>query len=258
MMGIASHHRKLASAIRSDGQTDGTSASDRHNAPVSHRTLLDLLLPSVCPLCTLASGPGLCSPCRDELPELVRPCRWCGMPQTPTASDVACAHCADDGMPFLVQVTARWAYVERMVHLIGNAKAAGRPAAVKTCAGLMPVLDVDGPAVIVPVPPSPGRRTGPHLGTALARSVARQTGQPYACLLATTRLATEQHRLGAAARARNVEGLFIAVGTVPENVVLVDDLLTSGATASAAAKALRLAGAQRVELVVLARTLKYS
>jgi len=120
----------------------------------------------------------------------------------------------------------------------------------------MPVIDIEGPAVIVPVPPSPGRRHGPHLGTALARAVAKQTGQPYANLLTTTRRAEEQHRLTAGQRSRNVEGLFAATRDVPPYVVLIDDLLTSGATASAAARALREAGSKRVELVVLARTLK--
>lgn len=221
--------------------------------------LLHLLLPSVCPLCLVDSGPDLCAACRDDLPELTRPCPDCGMPRPASRHDDHCYHCAGDGLPHLANVTVRWAYAEAMVRLIGNAKAAGRPAAVRICATLMPVLDIERPAVIVPVPPSPGRRSGPHLGTALARAVAQQTGQPLVKLLATTRLADEQHQLTAAQRARNVAGLFCTTRVdIPPYVVLIDDLLTSGATASAAARALREAGAKRVELVVLARTLKSS
>nr|MBA3710368.1 hypothetical protein [Planctomycetota bacterium] len=63
----------------------------------------------------------------------------------------------------------------------------------------------------------------------------------------------EQHRLTWAERRRNVDELFSCV-EAPPIVVLVDDLLTSGATASAAARALRAAGALRVTLVCLART----
>lgn len=237
-------------------QNGGTHPRAGDNATVSLAGFLDLVLPSVCPLCTVANGPGLCATCRDELPELIRPCRWCGMPRPPGNHDDLCYQCTDEGLPHLASVTVRWAYAETFIRLIGHAKAAGRPAAVRVCASLMPVIDIEGPAVIVPVPPSPGRRHGPHLGTALARAVAKQTGQPYANLLTTTRRAEEQHRLTAGQRSRNVEGLFAATRDVPPYVVLIDDLLTSGATASAAARALREAGSKRVELVVLARTLK--
>ena len=223
---------------------------------MSFAGFLDLVLPSVCPLCTVAVGPDLCAPCREELPELIRPCPWCGMPRPAGHHDDLCYHCTDEGLPHLATVTVRWAYTDSFIRLIGHAKAAGRPAAVRVCASLMPVLDIDGPAVIVPVPPSPGRRSGPHLGTALARAVARQTGKEFFVALATTRRAHEQHRLTAGQRTRNVDGLFIATRQVPAHVILIDDLLTSGATASAAARALREAGAKRVELVVLTRTLK--
>ncbi len=219
--------------------------------------LLDLLLPSVCPLCLTSSGPDLCPACRAELPELTRPCPDCGLPRPASAHDEHCYHCAGAGLPHLAQVTVRWAYATVLERLIGNAKAAGRPAAVRVCASLMPVLDLNRLAVIVPIPPSPGRRPGPHLGTALARAVAAQTGRPLAKLLTTTRLAQEQHQLSVRQRALNVVGLFRTTrASVPPEVILVDDLLTSGATASAAASTLRAAGAKRVELVVLARTLK--
>ena len=236
---------------------DGTAARAGDNHAVPLIGLLNLLLPSVCPLCLTSSGPELCVACRDDLPELIRPCPDCGMPRPPGRHDEHCYHCAGDGLPHLANVTVRWAYAEAMVRLVGNAKAAGRPAAVRICATLMPVLDIERPAVIVPIPPSPGRRPGPHLGTALARAVAKQTRQPMLELLTTTRLADEQHQLTAAQRVRNVAGLFRTTqADMPPYVVLIDDLLTSGATASAAARALREAGVKRVELAVLARTLK--
>jgi predicted amidophosphoribosyltransferase len=77
---------------------------------------------------------------------------------------------------------------------------------------------------------------------------------PLRRLLRTTRLAAEQHALGRTERARNVLGLFTTRGQVPPTVILVDDLLTSGATLSEAARALRQAGALRVLGLVLART----
>lgn len=139
--------------------------------------------------------------------------------------------------------------------LVRAAKAGARPAAVRALTALAPSLpDPLFSTVVVPVPPSPGRRSGPHLATALARAVARAHGLDVRRLLAPTRAAAEQHRLAARERERNVDGLFACRGESPVHVVLVDDLLTSGATATAAASAMRAGGARRITLVCLART----
>ena len=140
--------------------------------------------------------------------------------------------------------------------LVTAAKAAGRPAAVRALCALLPSLPVDRPdgGVVVPIPPSRGRRPGPHLGTALAKALARRHALPFRRLLTTTRLAAEQHRLSGGERRDNVAALFRCLAQPAAYVVLVDDLVTSGATASSAAAALRQAGATRVDLVCLART----
>jgi predicted amidophosphoribosyltransferase len=219
--------------------------------------LLDLLLPSVCPACLVAAGPGICTGCHARLPGLADPCRWCGIPVRQAGP---CAACGDQGLSHIARVVVQWEYTGLLQQLVGDAKAAGRPAAVRACASLVPAVDANRDAVVVPVPASPGRRPGPHLGTALARTLARRHGLPLVMALAITRQAREQHRLGAAERARNVQDLFHCRPwrrPVPEQVVLVDDLLTSGATASAAAAALRAGGVGEVILVVLARTLRY-
>ena len=239
-----------------DKQLEGS-----HNRPMSG--LLDLLLPAVCPLCMTADGPGLCPGCVAALPELDRPCRWCGMPLALAQGRVGpCANCDERGFPHLSRTVVRWAYAGGIERLVGNAKAAGRPAAVRACTTLLPSLPTElaeeGPLLVVPIPPSPGRRQGPHLGTALAKAVARACGQPWAPWLSATRLAREQHRLNVAQRQENVVGLFSCrprPGPPPRLVVLVDDLLTSGATATAAAGTLRAAGVGEVVLLVLARTL---
>jgi predicted amidophosphoribosyltransferase len=53
-----------------------------------------------------------------------------------------------------------------------------------------------------------------------------------------------------------VRGAFRASRDVPRQIVLVDDVYTSGATANAAASALRAAGARRVEVVTFARAVR--
>lgn len=211
---------------------------------------LDLLLPAVCPLCREAAGPGLCPACAAELPALGACCPLCG---APAKADEACASCRGDGLSNLDAVLAAYAYRGRMRQLVGDAKAGARAAAVTALAPLLP-LPVTPVDAVIPVPPSPGRRPGPHLATACARLAARRLGVPCLPLLACTRHASEQHNLSRAERARNVVGLFTCRATPPARVLLVDDILTSGATASAAAAVLRSAGAKHITAAFLART----
>ncbi len=217
---------------------------------------LDLLLPAVCPGCHAAQGPGLCAVCTGGLPLLENACPWCAAPRR--GAHATCRHCSGAGIPHLDRVLVAHPYAGLVAQLIGDAKAGSRPAALRALGARMPDLPADlqvAPvAVVVPVPPSPGRRPGAHLGTALAHACARRAGLPCHALLRTTRLAAEQHLLGVTARSANVADLFACRGPAPVRVVLVDDLVTSGATAAAAAKCLRAAGARHVTLVCLART----
>jgi predicted amidophosphoribosyltransferase len=86
----------------------------------------------------------------------------------------------------------------------------------------------------------------------LARGVGRGLGIPVRALLQRQATALDQARLSAEDRAANVKGAFRA-RQVPRRVLLVDDLITTGATAGACAGALQAAGAHGVELVVACR-----
>ena len=86
----------------------------------------------------------------------------------------------------------------------------------------------------------------------LAGCAARLLGLPTAPLLTRSRPVADQSGLGAADRATNLAGAFAARRSPPD-VVLVDDLVTTGATASACAGALRDAGAETVELLSACR-----
>ncbi len=218
--------------------------------------VLDLLLPAKCALCLMAPGPGLCAPCLAALPTLDDPCPWCAAGQ----GRDHCLACGHRGFPHIDSTRCALVYTGACRRLVTRAKAEARPAAVAACADLMPEppQDLFDDAVIVPVPPSPGRRPGPHLGTRLARAVASAAHRPLRCCLATTRPAAEQHRLGLAERRDNVRDLFACRGPAPRRVILVDDLVTSGATATAAASALAAAGTEHIDLIALARTQRKS
>jgi predicted amidophosphoribosyltransferase len=220
--------------------------------------VLDLLIPAICPACQSAAGPRLCEHCVDLLPTLINPCFWCGISQRPDQD--RCLSCLGEGLPFIDRVFVSYAYDGLMAQMVSLAKAAGRPAAVAALAACMPSIrswaqiHAANDCCVTVVPSSRGRRPGPHLGTACARQVARECGLPLRTFLRTRHLAAEQHRLSPTQRQANVKGLFYATKKVPPIIILVDDLLTTGATISAAASALRQAGAQRVVAVCLART----
>jgi predicted amidophosphoribosyltransferase len=111
---------------------------------------------------------------------------------------------------------------------------------------------------VVFVPGDPDRRLkrGHHAAERLASELAVEWELPLRPLLTRARGSPRQRGLTQHERRRNVAGAFLAHGRVPACVALIDDVYTTGATANAAASALRKGGARRVEVVTLARTIR--
>ena len=114
-------------------------------------------------------------------------------------------------------------------------------------------------ALVTFVPPDPARRLrrGYHPAQRLAEALARRWQLPCEPRLERSGPSRRQRGLSLAERRRNVREAFRSA-PVRGTIVLVDDVYTSGATANAAASALRSAGGSRVEVVTFARAIRLS
>jgi predicted amidophosphoribosyltransferase len=199
----------------------------------------------------------LCVACRGSLRPVSEPC--CSLCGAPTAWPVArCRECAGRRLRF-DSARAAVLYVGAVRPFMGAWKERGLRRAADLAAELV-ALRVPTPVadIVTPVPPDGVRQLvrGRHPAVELASALGDRWGIEHAQLLARTGGARRQTGLGRAARAGNVRGAFAARGAVPERVLLVDDVYTTGATASAAASALKRAGAVSVHVVTFARTVR--
>jgi len=219
--------------------------------------LLGLLLPQRCAVCA-SHGLALCSPCRAELRRLRAPmCARCG---APTAWPVErCRECSGRRLAFR---TARAAVLYDLgARLLVSAwKEQGIRVLAETAAELVSETVPRPPvAGLVFVPPDGERmlRRGHNPSRELALELGELWCLPVGDVLERGRRAARQRGLSRRDRRRNVTGAFRArPGTLPTSLCVVDDVYTTGATSSAAASALRAAGAREIHVVTLARTVR--
>jgi predicted amidophosphoribosyltransferase len=219
--------------------------------------LLDLLLPQRCLACG-AGGAQLCARCVDALPRLCPPlCERCG---SPTAWPVArCRECAGRRLAF-ASARAAVAYDNGVRAVVAAWKEQGLRRLAPLAADLVvDAIERPAAAVLTFVPADGHRRLerGHHPPQRLALELGRRWDLPVEPLLERTRDLRPQRGLSRAERRRNVAGAFRATRRTPSRVCLVDDVYTSGATASAAASALRASGSRRVDVVTVARALRF-
>ena len=162
------------------------------------------------------------------------------------------------------RVCCPWAYRWPVDQLVRALKFSGERSHARLFGTLLALerqaLGAPWPQLLVPVPLHPLRLSerGYNQAAELGRFAGRASGVPVrAQALERVRATREQSGLGATGRAANVAGAFRArVPLAGLHVALLDDVVTTGSTAAAAADALRVAGAGPVELWAVARALR--
>ncbi len=249
---------------------------------------LDLVFPACCPVCAATLGAGrrdpLCGACWDGIVRIDPPlCARCGLPFfvfADSRSDIderpgfpgapgasgsgaaqTCGPCAA-APPAFDWARAAGLYAGPLRDAVQRLKFGRRPAlarplaalVLEQCAAAMPAGAV---LVSIPLARERERERGFNQAALVAEHVARGLGAPLSPRwLARPRATAPQTELDAAARRANVRGAFVAsTAAAGADVVLVDDVLTTGATAGECARALHAVGARSVGVLTVARVL---
>ncbi len=224
------------------------------------RSLLQKVFPATCLLCL---DPGqdpaldLCCGCEADLPRVANACPGCGMPLA--ESGASCSACRQRPHAFDAAF-APYRYEFPLVELIHRLKYGDQIAIARILGTLLArrLAERKAPRIdaILPVPLAPRREAlrGYNQAREIAAFAADRIGLPVADRLARRiRDTEEQAALPAIARAANVSGAFEVMGLPPPRLAIVDDVLTTGATADALALALKRAGCRYIEVWAVAR-----
>jgi ComF family protein len=227
---------------------------------------LDVALPQLCLSCRepVRDG-GLCAPCWSKLTQIAPPyCERLGIPfaYDPGPGVLSMQAIADPPAYHRARAAVRYDDVARaLVHAL---KYGDR-------IDLAPVMGrwmaragrelLDGADAMIPVPLHWRRLWARRFNQSalLSQAISRETGVPVTdAVLKRVKSTAQQVGLSQSERAQNVQGAFRVppdrkADVTGRKLVLVDDVLTSGATSDACARALLRAGAQSVDLVVFAR-----
>lgn len=225
------------------------------------------LLPGACVLCRAPGRRGLCALCLGDIGKLRRParCRQCAA--AVPSDGLLCGACLKTP-PHFDGTQSLYPYAFPLDILLRRFKFGGGWQLAGALAGFLPPLpDAD---IVLPVPLHPNRERwrgfnqshellraitkSAKVEDATAKAQAIKSTPAAACIKRITDTPHQSLMTGAKARQKNVRGAFTASGVSGKRIVIVDDVMTSGATLNEIAKTLKKAGAKTITNLVIART----
>lgn len=216
--------------------------------------LIAVFAPHVCIDCGCEENRLLCEGCTASLPRIPSRCYRCS---SITDDYEVCRDCtASTPLSRVLPVTFYAHPADKLVHRLKYERArAGAAEIAAAMAILVPCLPEGVLLTHVPTASRRVRERGYDQAHLIARSLARQAGLPYASMLAR---AGQAHQVGSGrtARIRQLRGAFRPLRPASiygKHVVLIDDVLTTGATLEEAARTLKRAGAKRVSAITFAQ-----
>lgn len=232
---------------------------------------IDLVLPPRCPACgeIVEADHSFCQSCWTTLRFITAPmCNGCGEPfEIPYIQDMLCGDCLATPRQFS-SARAALAYEGAARDVVLTFKHGDRPHLARTMARQIARAGEDWlmreNGLIVPVPLHRWRlwRRGYNQAALLAQALSDHSAMPLALdVIERVKATPTSMGMSRAERARNVKGAFripprARARISGRRVVLVDDVLTTGATADACARLLIKAGAERVDVLTWARVVR--
>jgi competence protein ComFC len=223
------------------------------------KSLLELIYPVRCALCG-RGGQLICPDCFQSL-NLIgsKICLKCGKPSHYVVDE--CRECRDAGFVF-IQSRALGLYEDHLKELIHRLKYNNCRGLAEIFAGLLinrlePGFFALDLITSVPMSKEKQIQRGFNQAQLFGRQLSVQSDKPFKEMLLLRRETKDQSKLEASERAKNVKGAFaLKPGMTLDglNILLVDDVFTTGSTVNECSKALIDAGAQSVKVATIARS----
>lgn len=229
------------------------------------RSVLRLLFPPKCIFCGKVvdnDAFAVCEACMEDVPENERACRVCGVPLDTVYGPLLCTNCAGHRRPFR-KAYVPFIYKDSVRKAILTFKFGGRRASAVTMAAYillkMRALGAERPDIITFVPMHPFRlgMRGFNQSQLLASALGKMLGVSTEPLLKRTKYTKPQSKRKAQDRRRAVKDVYALRKNRDlkgKRILLIDDVITTGATLSACAALLKKGGAKSVEIGAVAAT----